>query len=345
MTPSTPAPVFAREHLGDELAAEWAALHAAIGGRVFQSPGWSLAWRSAYAPDISPAVHTARTSGRLVGLLAAAPMRRALHRRLPLPLRYTGVLGSGSGAADHLGALATEDAVESSLWTQLLRGEGRHPVLLEGVSSRTKMLLEDRPRLRCLASVPAPYLALNPGQPDVGWSAAMRKDTRRMERRLADENVEGVWLDATDPRFSSDLDALCALHALRWSRDGSSGVMDLRKQSFLEELGRRDPSVPVIQVLRRGPEAVAAILCLREPGGWSFYQSGWDPSWARLGVGRVLVARAIRRAAAEGARHFDFLRGAESYKYRFGAQNAHVHTLVSGRGVAATLLRLREQRP
>jgi CelD/BcsL family acetyltransferase involved in cellulose biosynthesis len=255
------------------------------------------------------------------------------------------VLGSGSGAADHLGALATEDVVEAALWTQLLGSEDRRPVLLEGVSSRTKALLEGRPGLRCLASVPAPCLTLNPGEPDADWSAAMRKDTRRMERRLADEKVEGEWVDATDHRFSRDLDALCALHALRWSRDGSSGVLDLLKQSFLAELGRRDPSVPVLQVLRRGPEAVAAILCLREPGGWSFYQSGWDPSWARLGVGRVLVARAIRRAAAEGARHFDFLRGAESYKYRFGAQDAQVHTLMSGRGVAATLLRLREQRP
>jgi len=47
MTSSTPSPTLAREILSDELAAEWSALHSSVGGRVFQSPGWSLAWRSA----------------------------------------------------------------------------------------------------------------------------------------------------------------------------------------------------------------------------------------------------------------------------------------------------------
>ena len=51
------------------------------------------------------------------------------------------------------------------------------------------------------------------------------------------------------------------------------------------------------------------------------YQSGWDRAYARDGLGNVLILHALEFAAADGARSFDFLRGTEPYKYRFGARD------------------------
>jgi CelD/BcsL family acetyltransferase involved in cellulose biosynthesis len=50
-----------------------------------------------------------------------------------------------------------------------------------------------------------------------------------------------------------------------------------------------------------------------------YYIGGFDPRFAALGPGTLLIAHAIEQARLEGAAAFDFLRGAEPYKYRWGA--------------------------
>ena len=52
-----------------------------------------------------------------------------------------------------------------------------------------------------------------------------------------------------------------------------------------------------------------------------YYLSGYDPSMEKLSVGTILVAHAIEQAVRDGAKTFDFLRGAEDYKYAWGAQD------------------------
>jgi CelD/BcsL family acetyltransferase involved in cellulose biosynthesis len=49
------------------------------------------------------------------------------------------------------------------------------------------------------------------------------------------------------------------------------------------------------------------------------YIGGFDPRWSALSPGTLLLGHAIEQATAEGAAAFDFLRGAEAYKYRWGA--------------------------
>lgn len=52
----------------------------------------------------------------------------------------------------------------------------------------------------------------------------------------------------------------------------------------------------------------------------SYYLSGFDPAFRQYGIGNQLVAHAIEEAASE-ADVFDFLRGQEPYKYRWGAED------------------------
>lgn len=51
-------------------------------------------------------------------------------------------------------------------------------------------------------------------------------------------------------------------------------------------------------------------------GWWAYYLAGYDRAWAgRIHLGRVTVAATIDMAIREGAAEFDFLKGAEPYKY------------------------------
>ena|SRR5438105_11909593 len=55
------------------------------------------------------------------------------------------------------------------------------------------------------------------------------------------------------------------------------------------------------------------------------YLSGFDPALARFSLGTLLVGHAIEEAVREGAEEFDFLRGQEDYKYRWGAKDRLVY--------------------
>jgi CelD/BcsL family acetyltransferase involved in cellulose biosynthesis len=62
------------------------------------------------------------------------------------------------------------------------------------------------------------------------------------------------------------------------------------------------------------------------------YNSGLDPaSFSALSLGVVITAKAIELAIANGRNTFDFLRGNEVYKYRFGAEDTRVYRLQVGR--------------
>ena len=55
------------------------------------------------------------------------------------------------------------------------------------------------------------------------------------------------------------------------------------------------------------------------------YNSGYDPAYASaLSPGWVLLAHLIEHAIATGHTHFDFMQGAEDYKYKFGGRDEHV---------------------
>ncbi|MBE2219970.1 MAG: GNAT family N-acetyltransferase [Anaerolineae bacterium] len=58
------------------------------------------------------------------------------------------------------------------------------------------------------------------------------------------------------------------------------------------------------------------------------YNSGLDPeAFGALSLGVVLTAKAIEWAVENGRATFDFLRGNETYKYRFGAQDTEIYKI------------------
>jgi len=76
--------------------------------------------------------------------------------------------------------------------------------------------------------------------------------------------------------------------------------------------------------LRLGGRRVASVLCFRAGDELLLYNSGYDPLFAGLSVGLLSKALALKRAIDLGSKRFDFLRGAERYKYELGAQDLAV---------------------
>jgi len=72
----------------------------------------------------------------------------------------------------------------------------------------------------------------------------------------------------------------------------------------------------------------AAMLCFDYEGEFLLYNSGYDPEqFAQLSPGNVLTAYTIQHAIELGRNRYDFLRGDEVYKFRFGAEPEPVYDL------------------
>lgn len=70
-------------------------------------------------------------------------------------------------------------------------------------------------------------------------------------------------------------------------------------------------------VLRLNGRPASAIYALRYGPTFSFFQSGFDPQYSRYSVGVAAMALSIQSAIEEGAEEYDFLHGAEPYKFHW----------------------------
>lgn len=77
-----------------------------------------------------------------------------------------------------------------------------------------------------------------------------------------------------------------------------------------------------------GPQKAAAYLNFDFENRIYVYNSGFDPHFRDLSLGWVLLGSLIRWAIENGREQFDFMRGDEEYKYRFGGQDHRVVRLV-----------------
>jgi len=75
-------------------------------------------------------------------------------------------------------------------------------------------------------------------------------------------------------------------------------------------------------------EPIAALCCFAYGRTYAAYNSGYHPAYQDLSAGIVLFAERIRQAIARGFTAFDFMRGNESYKYRFGATDRPLYQLL-----------------
>lgn len=148
-----------------------------------------------------------------------------------------------------------------------------------------------------------------------------RHEVRRKLRRI--EEAQGEWhtLDANDSLDTAILDFI-GLH--KTSRPDKHLFMDSRMQNFFVEIARALNPHGWLQILFLQVEGkrAASLLNFVYHNDILVYNSGYDPvTYGALSPGIVLFARSIQDAIADKRRRYDFLRGNEEYKYRFGAHD------------------------
>lgn len=242
----------------------------------------------------------------------------------------------GHGAGDELGPVAEPDALPAIAveLRRLLKRE-RVNVLLgeqlprgalpaETLGAR-RLVTEGSPVLRFEERSWDDYLAAR--------SANLRQQIRRFERRLTGAHHVRFTSPGDAEEFEAALDALFALHRARW---GHAATNFTRREAFHRELARivRDRGWSRLWLLEIDHRPVAAWYGFRLAGSIEcYYQMGRDPAWDHSRVGFVLLVHSIREALNDGMSEYHFLRGGESYKYRFSNEDNGLETLLVSDGI------------
>ncbi len=148
-----------------------------------------------------------------------------------------------------------------------------------------------------------------------------RHETRRKRRRFESE--------IGSPRLArvGGEDAVRLFANMHRLSAGDKGeFMTETMEEFFHALHR--DAAAVIDVLMGDAAApVAAAFGFEDENAYYLYNSAYDPDAAHASPGVVLVSMLIENAITSGRQVFDFLKGAEPYKFRLGAQPRPLYVL------------------
>jgi CelD/BcsL family acetyltransferase involved in cellulose biosynthesis len=175
----------------------------------------------------------------------------------------------------------------------------------------------------------------------------MREQIKRYPKRLEKQFKVEYELAQSEQQVQRALSDLFLLHGKRWRQRGQTGVLVLpRRQQFHRAVCSAFLKRGWLRLwtLRCDGQAACVLLNYFHGGRYYFFIGGFEPELMRWSVGTCLFARVFEHAIGEGAREFDFLRGEEEYKYRFGAVNRDYKTIFTFTGTArGRMLRRRMQ--
>ena len=161
-------------------------------------------------------------------------------------------------------------------------------------------------------------------------SGLRKKDRHELRRKLRRLDDVGAYrlVHATPESLEEDLDLF--LDLMRESSDEKRDFMVPQREAFLRAVASRMQEAGYLRLsfLELDGQRVAGVICFDYAGSRFLYNSGYRVSFRRYSVGLMLKALCLQEAIESGLTYFDFLRGAEPYKYHLGAQNRGLYRMV-----------------
>jgi CelD/BcsL family acetyltransferase involved in cellulose biosynthesis len=157
-----------------------------------------------------------------------------------------------------------------------------------------------------------------------GIDKKQRHEIRRKLRRAAEDPQEIRWYIVNDQeKLDQEIDSFFDLM-----------VFDYEKKNFLTDTMRDqirsiihwafNEKILQLSFMTIAGNKAAAYLCFDFQDRIWVYNSGFDPQFREFSPGWILLSYLIQHAIESGKKTFDFMRGDEDYKYRFGAADSHV---------------------
>ncbi len=317
------------EAVFDELAGAWDALAAqGMTDTPFQTLAYQRAWWTHVRPtDATLLTITARDDS---GLRAIGCFFN--HEGT---LRFNGcveetdyldlIAAPDSAAAAWAALLDCLETVESPEWDVLelcnIPQDSPTPHILPELARQRGYSFEEAVAEVC------PVIAL-PASFDDYLERLDSKERRELSRKMRRAEAAELTTTIVDPAEDIEAATTRFLDLLQRSTLEKRDWLNAGRRAVFHEVARAAQAAGTLQLMFTGIEGrdAAALFNFDYKDRIWVYNSGLDPAaFAALSPGVVLTATAIEHSIQLGRATFDFLRGSESYKYRFGAVDTTIY--------------------
>lgn len=298
----------------EALAPEWDQLADRLGSPPFLRPGWFSVWWQAFGTGELELI-VLRRNGQLAGVLP-------LERRRGVLRGLANYHSPGFGAITEdrlaLGALCERAAVRARRRLSLALIDTTGPFMAEAAAAAA--LTGRRVLTRPMQRTPEIEIAGDWEAYLAGLAGGFRKELRRLRRRL--EELGSVDFEVSDGHTDLDgrLGELFTVEATGWKAElGTAIASRPETHRFYQELARwasRRGALRLL-VLRLDGEAIAFDYALEAEGVRYMLKGGFDPRYARVSPGILLLQDGLRHAFESGVARVELGGGADSYKLRW----------------------------
>lgn len=160
-------------------------------------------------------------------------------------------------------------------------------------------------------------------------SKKQRHEIRRKIRRAEGSGQINWYIVNEEHDLAAEMEAFVELH--QKSHVDKDEFMDAQMKGFFHAAAQilQEAGWLQLALMDINGEKAAAMLNFDYRDSILVYNSGYDPQkYASLSPGIVLLSYCIQWAIESGRARFDFMRGNEEYKYRFGAQPTEIYRLL-----------------
>ena len=155
----------------------------------------------------------------------------------------------------------------------------------------------------------------------VGLDKKQRHEVRRKLRRLwGAGDVVYRCQEGSPQQVDGFMDIFLRLFTL--SREEKAEFMTDQMESFFRSLAKTMAEIKLLRfgILEVDKVTAAMIMGFDYNETMYLYNSGYDPRYDSLSVGLLSKALCIRESIQRGKKKWDFLKGAEKYKYQLGGK-------------------------
>jgi len=167
-----------------------------------------------------------------------------------------------------------------------------------------------------------PYIKLSGTWEDFvnGLSKNMRYNLRRRTRNLFKKhNAQFIRL-TKKAEIDKAIEILFDLHEKRFTMKEDKSIFQKElRHDFHKNVSRRLADADILRIfqIKIDSEIAATLYCFEFANEMMYFQAGFDPKWEKISVGLVLMGKCIEYSYQQKLEIFDFMRGAEDYKFKW----------------------------
>lgn len=147
-----------------------------------------------------------------------------------------------------------------------------------------------------------------------------RHEVKRKFRRLDEAGDINLRVVENAEEIAEQLTTFFAL--FKMNSNEKAAFMNDRMMSFFRALAiaMAEAKILKLYILDLNAAPVAVSMCFDFNATLHLYNSGFDPRFRALSVGLLCKVLSIKDGIKRGRKKYDFLKGAETYKYRLGGR-------------------------